>query len=84
MMSLEHNGIWRILGTRWTLSLLRSIGSNEIARFGELKRSLAGISSATLSERLQQLEHKGPVAKKGPPERAPKGRVQPHNKRKGA
>lgn len=63
MMSLEQNGIWRVLGKRWTFALLRSIGSKEIARFGELKRSLVGISSTTLSERLPQLEHEGLVAK---------------------
>ena len=53
MTTIEQNGTWRIRGKRLTLPLLRSIGSKEIARFGELKRSLAGISNTTtLSERL--------------------------------
>ena len=64
MIRQEHNGILRVLGKRWTLPILSSMGGREIVRFGELKRSLAGISSTTLSERLQQLEREGLVAKK--------------------
>lgn len=58
MISLEQNRIWRVHGKPPSLALLASIGSKEIARFGELKRSLVGISSSsTLSEKLQLLQH---------------------------
>jgi DNA-binding HxlR family transcriptional regulator len=56
--------VWNMLGKRWTLSILKSVGSRDFIRFGELKKSLAGISSAMLSDRLQELEREGLVAKK--------------------
>lgn len=56
-------GTWRMLGKRWTWLILKSIGSKEAARFCEIKRALAGISSTVLSERLLELERKGLVAK---------------------
>lgn len=57
-------GIWKMLGKRWTLQILKSMGSREVTRFSELKRSLAGISSTVLSERLLELEREGLVTKK--------------------
>ena len=55
--------IWRILGKRWTLPILKNMGSEEAMRFGEIKKALVGISSTMLSERLLELEHEGFVAK---------------------
>lgn len=49
-------GVWRMLGKRWTLAILKSMGSKEAARFNEIKKALAGISSTMLSERLLELE----------------------------
>lgn len=49
----QQSGIWRIPDKRWMLPIWRSVATKEITRFGELKRSLSGISSTTLSERLQ-------------------------------
>jgi DNA-binding HxlR family transcriptional regulator len=57
-------GIWNMLGKRWTLQILKSMGSRESTRFSELKRSLAGISGTVLSERLLELEREGLVTKK--------------------
>lgn len=56
--------IWRILGKRWTLSILKSICSKEAMRFCEIKRVLTGISGTVLSERLVELEREGLVTKK--------------------
>jgi DNA-binding HxlR family transcriptional regulator len=56
-------GIWRMLGKRWTLPVLKSVGSKEAVPFGEIKKALAGISSTMLSRRLLELEHEGLVAK---------------------
>jgi DNA-binding HxlR family transcriptional regulator len=39
-------------------------GKQDFIRFGELKKSLSGISSTMLTERLQKLEREGLVAKK--------------------
>lgn len=55
---------WRIFGKRWTLPILKSIDSKEAVRFSEIKKTLVGISSTMLSERLFELEQEGLVAKK--------------------
>lgn len=55
--------IWRTLGKRWTLPILKSMGSKEAMRFSEIKKALAGISSTMLSERLLELEREWLVAK---------------------
>ena len=56
--------ILRILGKRWTMLILKSMGAREAMRFTELKKALAGISGTMLSERLLELEREGLVAKK--------------------
>jgi DNA-binding HxlR family transcriptional regulator len=61
--SSQELGIWRILGKRWTLPILRIIGSREPVRFNEIKKALAGISSTMLTQRLLELEHEGLVSK---------------------
>lgn len=45
----------QIIGSKWTLLILRDLLEGT-KRFGELSRSLNGISPKTLSERLRQLE----------------------------
>jgi len=55
--------IWRMLGKRWTLPILKSVGSKEAVRFGEIKKALAGISGTMLSERLLELEREDLIAK---------------------
>jgi DNA-binding HxlR family transcriptional regulator len=48
----------RIVSGKWTLLLLRDLAEGPI-RFGELQRSLEGISPRTLSQRLRALEEEG-------------------------
>jgi DNA-binding HxlR family transcriptional regulator len=55
--------IWRMLGKKWTSSILNSVGSVQVARFTEIKNSLEGISGTVLSERLLELEREGLVTK---------------------
>ncbi len=57
------DSVWTILGKRWTLSILKIIGSREPVRFNEIKKALAGISSTMLTERLLELEYEGLVLK---------------------
>lgn len=52
-----------LISSKWTLHILREL-CNGTRRFGELKRSVVGISPKTLSARLQELEYQGIVAKK--------------------
>lgn len=53
----------KIIGSRWTALLLHNLfaGRN---RFGELQRSMKGISPKTLSQRLKELEKEGIISKK--------------------
>ena len=50
----------RIVSGKWTLLILRDLAEGP-CRFGELERSLVGISPRTLSCRLQALEEEGIV-----------------------
>lgn len=63
---------WELLGRRWSLHILKNLSTREVIRFNELKRSLPGISSTVLSERLLELEREGLVTKKIYPEVPPR------------
>jgi DNA-binding HxlR family transcriptional regulator len=65
-------GVWELLGRRWSLHILKNLSTKEVIRFNELKRSLPGISSTVLSERLLELEREGLVTKKIYPEVPPR------------
>ncbi|MDF2614501.1 MAG: HxlR family transcriptional regulator [Clostridia bacterium] len=47
-----------VLEGKWTFLILRDLFEGK-KRFGELRKSLDGISPKTLTERLKQLESKG-------------------------
>ncbi len=47
-----------VLGGKWTFLIIRDLFCGT-KRFGELRKSLCGISPKTLSERLKKLEDKG-------------------------
>ena len=64
--------VWELLGRRWSLHILKNLKTKEVIRFNELKRSLLGISSTVLSERLLELEREGLVTKKIYPEVPPR------------
>lgn len=68
----EIANIWEVLGRRWTLLILKNFCTKEVIRFNELKRSLSGISSTVLSDRLLDLEREGLLSKKIYPEIPPK------------
>jgi DNA-binding HxlR family transcriptional regulator len=53
----------KIIGSKWTLLILHNImdGNN---RFGSLQRHLSGISTKTLSVRLQEMEKAGIIDRK--------------------
>ncbi len=52
----------RIIGSKWTMLILRDLFQGT-KRFGELQKSLVGISPKTLSVRLDELEHNGIISK---------------------
>lgn len=51
-----------IIGNKWTALILRDLTTGP-KRFGQLEKSLAGISPRTLSQRLDDLEEHGIVTK---------------------
>lgn len=53
----------KIIGSKWTIMILRELCEDK-KRFGQIQKSLAGISPKTLSNRLQDLEKHGIVTKK--------------------
>lgn len=53
----------KIIGTKWTILIIRDLCEGT-KRFGELQRSLSGISPRTLALRLNQLEDEGIVKRK--------------------
>lgn len=53
----------KIIGSKWTMLILHNLFDGT-KRFGELQRSLEGISPKTLSQRLQELEKEGIIKKK--------------------
>jgi DNA-binding HxlR family transcriptional regulator len=56
-----HCGITKtltVIGGKWTVLIIRDLLEGP-RRFGELERSLTGISPRTLTERLKELESEG-------------------------
>ncbi len=51
-----------VLGGKWTFLIIRDLQGGT-KRFGELRKSLVGVSPKTLSERLKELESKGVVTR---------------------
>jgi DNA-binding HxlR family transcriptional regulator len=52
-------GLLETLTRPWTLHILWALSHNGPTRFGALRRSVVGISSRVLTERLRALEEKG-------------------------
>lgn len=69
--SCQANKLLSIISSKWTLLILREL-LDGTKRFGQLKKSLPGISPKTLSQRLQELEKEGLVDRKIYPEVPPR------------
>jgi DNA-binding HxlR family transcriptional regulator len=61
----------RVIGSKWTILIIRDLLTGKL-RFGELRKSLNGVSPKTLSVRLKSLEKEGIVTKKIYPEVPPR------------
>lgn len=59
----KASGIGEVMGKKWSLSILKTLGTNQPLHFNELKKILSGISNKVLSQRLQQLEGEKIVVK---------------------
>jgi len=69
--SCQANKLLSIVSSKWTLLILSEL-LDGTKRFGQLKKSLPGISPKTLSQRLQELEKEGLVNRKIYPEVPPR------------
>jgi len=52
-----------LIGSKWTLLIIRDLVEGR-RRFGELQKSLAGISPRTLSQRLSTLAEEGLITRR--------------------
>ena len=52
------------IGGKWKIMLLCVIDKNEVVRYGELKRSIHGITNTMLANSLKELEADGLVERK--------------------
>lgn len=68
----DCRAVRKVLGKRWSLLILKCLHSKESIRFSELKRTLTGISSTVLADRLLELGREDLVIKKIYPEIPPK------------
>lgn len=53
-----------VIGGKWKLTLIARINRQSPARFGELKRSLVGITQKMLTMQLRELEQDGIIHRK--------------------
>ncbi|MBO6241748.1 MAG: helix-turn-helix transcriptional regulator [Butyrivibrio sp.] len=53
-----------IVGGKWKIMILCVIDNNETVRYGELNRSIAGITNTMLATSLKELERDGLVERK--------------------
>ncbi len=54
----------RVLGGKWKPILINAIYQTAPARFGELKRSVTGITQSMLTSQLRELEEDGIISRK--------------------
>ena len=54
----------QVFFNKWTVEIIIVLGQHETLRFSELRTSLAGISSRTLTQRLRDLEAQGLVKRR--------------------
>lgn len=51
----EWNGIWEVLGCKWTFHILRLLTRGD-AQFNQIKQNIEGLPASTLSTRLKRLQ----------------------------
>ncbi len=54
----------KMLGTKWSILIIRELLMNGSLRYGELKKNLNGISTKTLTLKLRSLEEENIVKRK--------------------
>jgi DNA-binding HxlR family transcriptional regulator len=52
-----------VLGKKWSILIVGTLGNHGRLRFNDLMRKLGGVSPKSLTERLRELEREGLVAR---------------------
>ncbi|MFC0778848.1 winged helix-turn-helix transcriptional regulator [Flavobacterium sp. HJSW_4] len=65
-------GIFKIIGGKWKIPLIKAMGSVCPKRFGELRVEMENLAQATLSTQLRELERDGLIFRKVFPEIPPR------------
>ncbi len=65
-------GVINVIGDKWSILVMGTLGNFGTLRFQELKRKLEGISPKTLAEKLRRLEKAGLVRRQSFNEVPPK------------
>ncbi|MGV4413896.1 winged helix-turn-helix transcriptional regulator [Chryseobacterium sp. T1] len=60
----DVNGIFKIIGGKWKVILIKSIAESCPKRFGELRREMENIAQTTLTLQLRELERDGIICRK--------------------
>lgn len=60
----DVNGIFKIIGGKWKVLLIKSIASDCPKRFGELRRDMEDMAQTTLTIQLRELESDGIIYRK--------------------
>ncbi len=63
-VSVISDDIFRILGKKWSLPIIKKLAKYEILRFNQIKNDFQKITATTLSSILKELEKYGIVKKK--------------------
>lgn len=63
---------YNLLSRKWTMPVIYSLGIRESMRFNELKKGIPGISAASLSERVSELERLGIIERRVFPSTPPR------------
>ncbi len=53
--------VLNIVGGKWKIMILCVIDNNEVARYGDLRRSVFGITNTMLAQSLKELENDGMI-----------------------
>lgn len=68
----DVNGIFKIIGGKWKVLLIKSIAQQCPKRFGELRRDMEDMAQTTLTTQLRELEKDGIICRKVYMESPPK------------
>jgi len=60
----DVNGIFKIIGGKWKVILIKSIATGCPKRFGELRKEMDTIAQTTLTLQLRELERDGIICRK--------------------